>query len=67
MYHINCLKANPHMVIDLLEIVKCDKSRYVQNAVGNWLNNASKYQPEWIWKIRIIGVNLLIVKKQNIY
>jgi 3-methyladenine DNA glycosylase AlkC len=46
--HLPELKRSPSLALRLLESVKRDGSRYVQLAVGNWLNDASKSQPVWV-------------------
>ncbi len=46
--HIEALKLNPELALPILLPLKNDASRYVQNSVANWLNDAGKTRPDFV-------------------
>lgn len=46
--HIETLKQKPEIALKILTPLKSDSSKYVQDSVGNWLNDAAKTQPAFV-------------------
>ncbi len=46
--HLQALKEQPALALPILEALQADSSRYVQNSVGNWLNDAAKSQADFV-------------------
>jgi len=67
--HIDQLKENPAIALPILEPLKADTATYVQNSVGNWLNDAGKSQPKWVkqlceqWAVTAESATMKIVKR----
>jgi 3-methyladenine DNA glycosylase AlkC len=49
--HIDHFKRYPESAAVLLNNLADDSSRYVQNSVGNWLNDAGKTRADWVLEI----------------
>ena len=48
---IAAFQENPAKALPILKPLQSDTSKYVRDAVGNWLNDASKSQPTWVQTI----------------
>jgi 3-methyladenine DNA glycosylase AlkC len=49
--HIGILKEQPQLALDILKQLQNDSAKYVQDSVGNWLNDASKTAPAFVLNI----------------
>jgi len=46
--HIPLYKAEPWRALPMLDVLRHDSHTYVQDSVGNWLNDVCKTQPDWV-------------------
>ena len=49
--HIQALKDKPEIALPLLEALKADPEKYVQDSLANWLNDAAKTRPDFVKEV----------------
>lgn len=53
--HIPALKSDPGRATPVLKPLRADPSRYVQDSVANWINDAAKSKPDWARPVCPLG------------
>lgn len=48
---IPALRKEPEQALPLLSLVRHDASKYVQDSLANWLNDAARLRPDWVREV----------------
>lgn len=51
--HLRQLKDEPWIARNMLDVTAVDRSKYVRDSLGNWLNDASKTRAMWVESVCI--------------